>query len=124
MGCGHVLRHLELELVCCPTDLFSIHIREKMMQINVVLSSGRAELLSLPPGSTVQDILTQTQEAFGNTWLQLVTAENRVLVDRQQRIEETKIEDGECLTAAILADGSAVASQQRHKSWPESAAHP
>ena len=34
--------------------------------------------------------------------LSLITAKNRVLVDFEQSLEETEVEDGECLTALVL----------------------
>ena len=73
-----------------------------MFRINVVLPSGHAELLTLLPSSTVQDIQTKTEEAFGKRCLKLVTAKNRVLIEFEQTIEEAEIEDGECLTAVVL----------------------
>ena len=73
-----------------------------MFRINVVLPSGHAELLTLLPSSTVQDIQTKTQEAFGKRCLKLVTAKNRVLIEFEQTLEEAEIEDGECLTAVVL----------------------
>ena len=74
----------------------------KMIQINVLLASGRAELLTLLSSSTVQEIRTKTQQAFGNTYFELLTAKNRILVDFKQTLEESEIEDGDCLTAVML----------------------
>ena len=73
-----------------------------MIQINVALPNGHAELLSLLPSCTVQDVWTKTQLAFGKKHLRLITAKNRVLVNFEQTIEEAEIEDGECLTALVL----------------------
>ena len=73
-----------------------------MIQINVVLPNGHAELLALLPSSTVQDLRTRAQRAFGKKYLKLITAKNRVLVDFEQTLEEAEIEDGECLTALVL----------------------
>ena len=73
-----------------------------MIQINVVLPNGHAELLSLMPSSTVQDLGTKTQRAFGRKYLRLITAKNRVLDDPEKTLEEAQIEDGECLTAVVL----------------------
>ena len=36
-----------------------------MLQINVALPNGHAELLSLLPSATVQDVRTKAQLAFG-----------------------------------------------------------
>ena len=85
-----------------------------MLKINVALPNGHAELLTLLPSSTVQDVRTKAQRAFGKKYLRLVTANNRVLVDFEQTLEEAEIEDGECLTALVLqpqlaATGSAFA---------------
>ena len=52
--------------------------------------------------STVQDVRTKAQLAFGKKHLRLITAKNRVLVDFEQTLEEAEIEDGECLTALVL----------------------
>ena len=50
-----------------------------MIQINVVLPNGHAELLTLLPSSTVQDVRTKAQRAFGKKCLRLITAKNQVL---------------------------------------------
>ena len=73
-----------------------------MLKINVTLPNGHAELLTLLPSSTVQDVRTETQRAFGKKHLRLITAKNRVLVNSEQTLEEAEIEDGECLTALVL----------------------
>ena len=73
-----------------------------MTQINVALPSGHAELLTLLPSSTLQDLKTEAQRAFRKKCLTLTTAKNRVLVDFEQTLEEAEIEDGECLTALVL----------------------
>ena len=73
-----------------------------MIRINVVLPNGHAELLTLPPSSTVQELKTAAQQAFGKKYLKLITAKNRVLVDFERTLEEAEIEDGECLTALVL----------------------
>ena len=74
----------------------------QMLQVNVALPNGHAELLSLPPSSTVQDLKTTAQQAFGRKCLRLITAKNRVLADPDKTLEEAEIEDGECLTALVL----------------------
>ena len=73
-----------------------------MIQINVVLPNGHAELLTLLPSSTVQDVRTKAQRSFGKKYLRLITGKNRVLVDPDKTLEEAEIEDGECLTALVL----------------------
>ena len=73
-----------------------------MLRLNVVLPNGHAELLTFPPSSTVQDVRTKAQQAFGKKYLKLITAKNRVLVDPDTTLEEAEIEDGECLTALVL----------------------
>ena len=72
------------------------------LKINVALPNGHAELLRLLPSSTVQDLRTKAQQAFGKPCLRLITAKNRVLVDFEQTLEEAQIKDGECLTALVL----------------------
>jgi len=73
-----------------------------MLQVNVALPNGHAELLSLLPSSTVQDVRTKAKEAFGKKCLTLVTAKNQVLADPDKTLEEAEIQDGECLTALVL----------------------
>ena len=73
-----------------------------MLKINVALPNGHAELFTLLPSSTVQDLRTRAQQAFGQKHLRLITAKNRALVDFEQTLEEAEIEDGECLTALLL----------------------
>ena len=73
-----------------------------MLKIDVALPNGHSELFTLPPSSTVQDVRTKAQRAFGKKYLRLVTAKNRVLVDPDKTLEEAEIEDGECLTALVL----------------------
>ena len=73
-----------------------------MLKINVALPNGHAELLTLLPSSTLQELKTAAQQAFGKMHLRLITAKNRVLVNFEQTLEEAEIEDGECLTALVL----------------------
>ena len=73
-----------------------------MFKIDVALPNGHAELLTLLPSSTVQDLRTEAEQAFGKKYLRLITAKNRVLADPDKTLEETEIEDGECLTALVL----------------------
>ena len=73
-----------------------------MLSISVALPNGRAELLSLLPSSTVQEVRTKAHRAFGKKDLRLITAKNLVLADPDKTLEETEIEDGECLTALVL----------------------
>eukprot|EP00434_Breviolum_minutum_P031260 symbB.v1.2.027641.t1/scaffold2850.1/size68925/3 len=73
-----------------------------MLKINVVLPNGHAELLTLLPSSTVQDVRTKAQQAFGKKHLRLITAKNRVLADFEQTLEEAEIKDGECLAVLVL----------------------
>ena len=81
-----------------------------MIQLNVVLPNGHAELLTLLPSSTVQDARTKAQRAFGKKYLRLITAKNRVLVDPDKTLEEAEIEDGDCLTALVLQPQLAAAN--------------
>ena len=73
-----------------------------MLKINVALPDGHAELLTLLPSSSLQELKTAAQQAFGKMHLRLITAKNRVLVNFEQTLEEAEIEDGECLTALVL----------------------
>ena len=73
-----------------------------MLKIKVALPNGHAELLTLLPSSTLQELKTVAQQAFGKMHLRLITAKNRVLVNFEQTLEEAEIEDGECLTALVL----------------------
>ena len=42
-----------------------------MLQVNVALPNGHAELLAFPPSSTVQDLKTAAKRAFGKKFLRL-----------------------------------------------------
>ena len=72
-----------------------------MLKVNVALPNGHAELLTLLPSSTVQDVRTEAQRAFGKKYLRLITAKNRILLNPDKTLEEAEIEDGECLTALV-----------------------
>ena len=87
-----------------------------MIQVNVALPNGHAELLTLLPSSTVQDVQIKAKRAFGKKELRLITAKNRVLVDLEQTIEGAEIEDGECLTALVLQPQLA-ATRHAFASW-------
>ena len=63
---------------------------------------GQEELLAVPSSSTVQDLKTEAQRAFGRKCLRLTTANNRVLDYFDETLGEAKIQDGERLTAVIL----------------------
>ena len=73
-----------------------------MIQLHVALPNGHAELLTLRPSSTLQDVKAKAQRVFGKQCLRLITAKNRVLVDLNQTLEEAEIGEGECLTALVL----------------------
>ena len=73
-----------------------------MIQINVALPNGHAEHLTLLPSSTIQELMTAAQRAFGKKCLRLLTAKNRVLANPDKTLGEAGIEDGECLTALVL----------------------
>ena len=74
----------------------------QMLQVNVVLPNGHAELLSVPLSSTVQDLKAKAHRAFGKKHLRLISAKNQILVEPDKTLEETEIEDGDCLTALVL----------------------
>eukprot|EP00434_Breviolum_minutum_P031719 symbB.v1.2.028052.t1/scaffold2932.1/size66953/2 len=97
--CVYVGHHMELH----PKDPMKTPRRmNSMLRINVALLNGHAELLTLLPSSTVQDVMTNAKLAFGKKYLRLVTAKNRVLDDPEKTLEEAQIEDGECLIALVL----------------------
>ena len=73
-----------------------------MLRVKITLLNGNPELLALPPSSTLHELRTAAQQAFGKKCLRLITAKNRLLVDFEQTLEEAEIEDGECLTALVL----------------------
>ena len=75
-----------------------------MFKVNVALPNGRAKLLTLLPSSTVQDVRTMAERAFGKRYLRLITAKNRVrvLVHPDTTLEAAEIQYGECLTALVL----------------------
>ena len=52
-----------------------------MLKINVALPNGHAELLTVLPSSTLQELKTAAQQALGilgKTYLKLITAKNRI----------------------------------------------
>ena len=67
--------------------------------------------MPLPPSSTLQELRTAAQQAFGKKHFRLITAKNRVLVDFEQTLEEAEIKDGECLTALVLQPQLAATSR-------------
>ena len=73
-----------------------------MLNIRVALPNGHAEILTVLPSSTLQELKTAAKQALGKKYLKLITAKNRVLVNFKQTLEEAEIEDGECLTALVL----------------------
>eukprot|EP00434_Breviolum_minutum_P030272 symbB.v1.2.026777.t1/scaffold2704.1/size72676/2 len=81
---------------------FTVKVMSQIFHVNVALPNGHAELLTLLPFSTIQDLRAKAQRAFGKKYLGLVTAKNRVLDDPSKTLEEAEIEDGECLTALVL----------------------
>ena len=62
-------------------------------------------------------IRTKAQQAFGKKYLRLITAKNRVLYDFNQTLEESGIEDGECLAALILQPQVAAAAAATFALW-------
>eukprot|EP00434_Breviolum_minutum_P010504 symbB.v1.2.009265.t2/scaffold566.1/size186494/6 len=81
---------------------YSIGRMSEMIQIHVLLPNGHAELFTLLPSSTVQDLKTKAERAFEKKYLRLITAKNQVLVHPDKTLEEAEIEDGERLTALVL----------------------
>ena len=79
--------------------------KTKMIQIRVALPNAHEELLTLPPFSTVQDLKTKAQRAFGRKCLRLIDL-----------IEEAEIKDGECLNALVLQPQLA-ATQRAFALW-------
>ena len=93
---------VEIQIRWC-FDMSSREDVGKMIQLNVALINGDAEhRLLLLPSSTLQELKTAAQRAFGKKYLRLITAKNRVLADPDKTLEEAEIEDGECLTALLL----------------------
>ena len=74
----------EVEIHCLCFDTSSRGRISEMIKINIALPNGHAELLTLPPSSTVQDLRITAQRAFGKKYLRLITAKNRVLVNFEQ----------------------------------------
>ena len=73
-----------------------------MLQINVTLPNGYHELLTVPQSSTVGDLKIAAQQAFGENFLRLITAEPRALVDLEESLVGARLEDGDYLSAVIL----------------------
>lgn len=75
---------------------------KQMLQINVTLPNGHHELLTVPQSSTVGDLKIAAQQAFGDNFLRLITAEPRALVDLEESLVGARLEDGDYLSAVIL----------------------
>ena len=86
----------------CLEELPRSKPRLSSLNINVALPNGHAELLTFLPSSTIQDVRTKAQRAFGKKCLRFIPAKNRVLDDPDTILAESEIEDGECLTALVL----------------------
>ena len=61
-----------------------------MIQIHVVLPDGHAELFTLLPSSTVQDLKTKAERAFEKKYLRLITAKNQVLVHPDKNFRRSR----------------------------------
>ena len=75
---------------------------KQMLQINVTLPNGHHELLRVPQSSTVGDLKSAAQQAFGQNFLRLITAKPRALVDLEESLVAAGLEDGDYLSAVIL----------------------
>ena len=69
-----------------------------MLQINLVLCSGRTEKLSIEQSSKVGDLRIQAQKSFRLGFLKLVTSEARILIDPTETLEAAGIQEGDHLT--------------------------
>ena len=73
-----------------------------MIRVDVALPSGRNESLSLHPFSSVKDLRILAQKSLGQSFLKLLTAEGRALVDSLGSLQAAGIQDGDQLIAIAL----------------------
>ena len=72
-----------------------------MLQVNVALSSGKRESLSIAESSKVGDLKRLAQKSFEQGFLRLVTAEGHVLADLNQSLQAAGLKEGDYLTAVV-----------------------
>ena len=76
--------------------------QHRCFKSNVTLPNGHHELLTVPQSSTVGDLKIAAQQAFGEHFLRLITAEPRALVDLEESLVGARLEDVDYLSAVIL----------------------
>ena len=72
-----------------------------MLQVNVALSSGKRESLSIAESSKVGDLKRLAQTSFEQGFLTLVTVEGHVLADLNQSLQAAGLKEGDYLTAVV-----------------------
>ena len=91
----------ESEIMQALNSWCSLLNRLNMLRVIVALTSGRSESLSLSESSKVGDLKALAQESFKKRFLQLVTAEGRILTDTSALFADAGLRDGEHLTAIV-----------------------
>ena len=70
-----------------------------MLVVTVALTSGRIASLSIPSSCKVRDLKALAQGSLEKCFLQLVTAEGRILTDPDEPLATAGLQNGDQLTA-------------------------
>ena len=68
-----------------------------MVNINIVLPSGRSEAFSVRQTSKVELLRRHAENKFGQCFLRLVTAEGRILTNHEDDLQAAGHRVGKCL---------------------------
>ena len=71
----------------------------RMLQVTVVLTSGRGANLSLPESSNIGDLKALAKDCFERPFLRLVMAKARILTNAMVPVLAIGLQDGDQLTA-------------------------
>ena len=90
--------------------------QDRMLQVNIALTSGRSTSFSIPQSSKVGDLKAVAQESLEKPFLRLVTAAGRILSDPAEHLEAAGLQDGDQLTA-IAGQPNLAASARAFALW-------
>ena len=81
------------------------------LAVNVILPSGRREIVSLAPTARVETLIMVAQVSLGQRFLRLVTSKGRLLSDPLETIQSAGLHDGDSVTA--VAQQARLAATQK-----------
>ena len=87
-----------------------------MLQVNIVLASGRSENLSIEQSSKVGDLKSLAQNCFARGRLRLLAADGRALLDLSQSLQDAGLQEGDTLTA-IAREAKIAATHRAFAFW-------